>query len=62
MLRLDPGNEYALSNLEKLYEEQHLWNEAYATRQKLAAASPTPIGPDTRRSSRSWRTNLDVTR
>ncbi|MBA2260549.1 MAG: tetratricopeptide repeat protein [Acidobacteria bacterium] len=39
VLRLDPGNEYALSNLEKLYEEQHLWNEAYATRQKLAAAS-----------------------
>ena len=39
VLRLDPGNEYALSNLEKLYEEQHLWTEAYATRQKLAAAS-----------------------
>jgi len=40
VLRLDPGNEYALSNLEKLYEEQHQWNEAYATRQKLAAAAP----------------------
>ena len=37
VLRLDPGNEYALSNLEKLYEEQHQWTEAYATRQKLAA-------------------------
>ena len=37
VLRLDPDNEYALSNLEKLYEEQHQWNEAYATRQKLAA-------------------------
>lgn len=38
VLRLDPGNEYALSNLEKLYEEQHQWREAYATRQKLALA------------------------
>jgi lipopolysaccharide assembly protein B len=40
VLRLDPGNEYALSNLEKLYEEQHQWHEAYATRQKLAAGAP----------------------
>ena len=39
VLRLDPGNEYALANLEKLYEEQHQWSEAYATRQKLAAAA-----------------------
>ena len=37
VLRLDPENQYALSNLEKLYEEQHQWAEAYATRQKLAA-------------------------
>jgi lipopolysaccharide assembly protein B len=37
VLRLDPQNQYALSNLEKLYEEQHQWDEAYATRQKLAA-------------------------
>jgi lipopolysaccharide biosynthesis regulator YciM len=36
VLRLDPENEYALSNLEKLYEEQHQWEEAYATRLKLA--------------------------
>ena len=36
VLRLDPDNRYALSNLEKLYEEQHQWEEAYATRQKLA--------------------------
>ena len=39
VLRLDPGNEYALTNLEKLYEEQHQWSEAYATRQKLASAA-----------------------
>jgi lipopolysaccharide biosynthesis regulator YciM len=36
VLRLDPSNQYALANLEKLYEEQHQWNEAYAVRQKLA--------------------------
>ncbi|HVH54809.1 MAG TPA: tetratricopeptide repeat protein [Vicinamibacterales bacterium] len=40
VLRLDPGNEYALANLEKLYEEQHQWQEAHATRQKLEAAAP----------------------
>ena len=36
VLRLDPDNQYALSNLEKLYEEQHQWAEAHATRRKLA--------------------------
>jgi lipopolysaccharide assembly protein B len=36
VIRLDPDNQYALSNLEKLYEEQHQWDEALATRQKLA--------------------------
>ena len=36
VLRLDPENVYALSNLEKLYEEQHQWEEAYATRLKLS--------------------------
>ena len=37
VLRLDPDNQYALSNLEKLYAEQHQWAEAYAARTKLAA-------------------------
>ena len=37
VLRLDPSNQYALSNIEKLHEEQHQWGEAYVTRQKLAA-------------------------
>jgi lipopolysaccharide biosynthesis regulator YciM len=37
VLRLDPDNEYALSNLEKLYEEQHQWDDAHKTRQRLAA-------------------------
>jgi lipopolysaccharide assembly protein B len=42
VLRLDPDNRYALSNLEKLYEEQHQWDDAYKTRQRLA----TLDGPD----------------
>jgi lipopolysaccharide biosynthesis regulator YciM len=42
VLRLDPDNEYALSNLEKLYEEQHQWDEAYATRLKLARRDGPP--------------------
>ena len=45
VLRLDADNEYALCNLEKLYEEQHQWADAYTTRQKLAGrdrASPRP--------------------
>jgi lipopolysaccharide biosynthesis regulator YciM len=45
VLRLDPGNEYALANLEKLHEEQHQWAEAYATRQKLEAAGPSSDAP-----------------
>jgi lipopolysaccharide biosynthesis regulator YciM len=36
VLRLEPDNQYALVNLEKLYAEQHLWQDAYATRQRLA--------------------------
>src|SRR4026207_2272277 len=35
VLRLDPNNEYALLNLQKLHEEQHQWIEAYDTRQRL---------------------------
>jgi len=36
VLKLDPANRYALSNLEKLYEDQHQWDQAYTARQKLA--------------------------
>lgn len=43
VLRLDPDNRHALSNLEKLYEDQHQWEQAYAARQKLATLS---LGPD----------------
>ena len=45
VLRLDPRNEYALINLQKLHEEQHQWTEAYDTRQrltKLASAETRP--------------------
>ena len=52
VLRLDPKNEYALLNLQKLHEEQHQWTEAYDTRQRLtkladdrlAAAEPGDSG------------------
>jgi lipopolysaccharide biosynthesis regulator YciM len=36
VLRLDPKNEYALINLQKLHEEQHQWTEAYDTRRRLS--------------------------
>jgi lipopolysaccharide assembly protein B len=36
VLRLDAENEYALTNLEKLHEEQHQWQEAYEIRRRLA--------------------------
>lgn len=45
VLRLDPKNEYALLNLQKLHEEQHQWSEAYDTRErlnKLAAIDSQP--------------------
>jgi len=36
VMRLDPKNEYALVNLQKLHEEQHQWLEAYDTRKRLS--------------------------
>lgn len=35
VLRLDPKNEYALVNIQKLHEEQHQWTEAYDTQERL---------------------------
>src|SRR5438552_2664431 len=47
VLKLDPENRYALSNVEKLHEDQHQWEQAYAARQRLAALStPAEGGPD----------------
>jgi lipopolysaccharide biosynthesis regulator YciM len=45
VLRLDPDNEYALANLQKLYEEQHQWDDAYKTRQKLASLDTAAAQP-----------------
>ena len=39
VLRLDSKNRYALLNLEKLYEEQQQWQEAYAVRQQVSKLS-----------------------
>jgi lipopolysaccharide biosynthesis regulator YciM len=41
VLKLDPKNEYALVNLQKLHEEQHQWTEAYDTRRRLTKLAAT---------------------
>jgi len=48
VLRLDPKNEYALVNLQKLQEEQHQWSEAYDTRQRLSKLADADEGPQNR--------------
>ena len=35
VLKLDPENQYALLNMEKLHENQHQWQEAYEVRRSL---------------------------
>lgn len=35
VLRLDPSNAHALLQLQKLYEDQHQWSDAYRVRQEL---------------------------
>ncbi|MEZ5316543.1 MAG: tetratricopeptide repeat protein [Vicinamibacterales bacterium] len=45
VLKLDPQNEAALVNLEKLQEDQHQWQEAYLTRQRLAQIAGPPEQP-----------------
>jgi lipopolysaccharide biosynthesis regulator YciM len=45
VLRLDPKNEYALVNLQKLHEEQHQWTEAYDTRRRLAKLADIDARP-----------------
>jgi lipopolysaccharide assembly protein B len=45
VMRLDPENEYALVNLQKLHEEQHQWTEAYDTRQRLARMAAAEAQP-----------------
>lgn len=45
VLKLDPENEAALLNLEKLQEDQHQWKEAYVTRTRLAQIAGPPDQP-----------------
>jgi len=45
VLRLDPDNQYALVNLQKLHEEQHQWTEAYDTRQRLSKLANSETRP-----------------
>jgi lipopolysaccharide biosynthesis regulator YciM len=45
VLKLDADNEAALINLEKLQEDQHQWQEAYVTRQRLAQIAGPPELP-----------------
>lgn len=45
VLRLDPKNEYALVNLQKLHEDQHQWSEAYDTRQRLTTLAANDSQP-----------------
>jgi len=45
VLKLDPDNEAALVNLEKLQEDQHQWQEAYVTRSRLAQIAGPPEQP-----------------
>jgi lipopolysaccharide biosynthesis regulator YciM len=35
VIKLDPHNQYALLNIEKLHEDQHQWQEAYEVRRSL---------------------------
>jgi lipopolysaccharide assembly protein B len=45
VLKLDPKNEYALLNLQKLHEEQHQWTEAYDTRRRLSKLADIDTRP-----------------
>ena len=40
VLRLDPDNQYALVNLQRLHEHQKQWADAAAIRERIAAADP----------------------
>ena len=45
VMRLDPKNEYALLNLQKLHEEQHQWTAAYDTRRRLSKLADVDARP-----------------
>jgi len=45
VLKLEPNSEAALVNLEKLQEDQHQWQDAYVTRQRLVQIAGPPEQP-----------------
>jgi lipopolysaccharide biosynthesis regulator YciM len=44
VIKLDPKNQYALLNIEKLHEDQHQWQEAYEVRRSLGSQGGTEDG------------------
>ena len=46
VVKLDPENQYALLNLEKLHEEQQEWREAQMLRQRMTEAASDATGPN----------------
>lgn len=42
VLRLDPDNRYALTHLQKVYEDQQQWADALATRERIAVGESSP--------------------
>ncbi len=44
--QLDPGNRYALLQLQKLHEEQKQWQDARRVREEIAAQAATPAPED----------------
>ena len=44
VVKLDPGNQYALFNLEKLHEQQHQWHEAKILRQRMTEVASDSTG------------------
>jgi hypothetical protein len=57
VLKLDPGNRYALSNLEKLYEDQHQWDAAYAIAAAARPRCPSAVGRRARLASARTRSS-----
>ncbi len=45
VIRLDPDNQYALLNLEKIHEEQQQWQNARAVRQRITNLAPAGEKP-----------------
>ena len=44
VIKLDPNNQYALLNIEKLHEDQHQWQEAYEVRRSLGSQAGAEDG------------------